>query len=161
MAKKKNKIEVLPNGKKALTAAVMNSDFKGQKNPLWSYLLALVWFAAIVAFSYYFNPVCYLCCIPMPFMLIKEIKKDIRRRKLKYYSIERPCIEKKLYERDEDPDEWQLWFNNREGDWNVAATVDKEYYDATEVGDEFYLVFAENERTPCLWYRKSEWEYVN
>lgn len=79
---------------------------------------------------------------------------------MQYYTIERPCIDKKLAEYDESPDEWQLWFHNKEGDWRVAVSVDKEFYDTTEIGDEFYLVFANDERTPCLWYRKSEWELV-
>lgn len=156
--KSSTQITVLPNGKKALTSAVVNNVFRKQKSSLWEYFGIFAWIVAIAAFSHFFNPACYLCLIPYPFILIKDIRKDIRRHKMQYYAIERPCIEKKLAQHDEDPDEWQLWFYNKEGDWTVAVSVDKEYYDATEVGEEFYLVFAYNECTPCLWYRKSEWE---
>ncbi len=159
-AKSKNEITVLPNGKKALTSAVVDRAFRKQKASWLEYLGELAWIGAIVAFSYFFNPVCYLCLIPFPFALISSIRKDIRRHKLQYYSIERPCLEKRLAERDEAPDQWQLWFPNKEGDWNVAISVDKEFYDATQPGEEFYLVFARGERTPCLCYRKSEWELV-
>ncbi|MBQ7328914.1 MAG: hypothetical protein IJX01_03305 [Oscillospiraceae bacterium] len=158
--KKSVQVEVLPNGKKALTKSVVDNAFRKQKNSLWAYLGNFAWVGAIVAFSHFFNPACYLCLIPYPFILIKDIRKDIRRCKLQYYGIERPCIDKKLAEYDESPDEWQLWFYNKEGDWKVAVSVDKEFYDATEIGEEFYLVFARGERTPCLWYRKSEWEMV-
>jgi len=153
-------VTILPNGKKALTNSVVDNAFRKQKSSLLEYFLGLVWVGAIVAFSHFFNPACYLCLIPFPFVLIKSIQKDIRRRKLQYYVIDRPCIEKKIAESDENPDEYQLWFYNREGDWTVAATVEKNYYDATEIGEEFYLVFANGDRTPCLWYRKSEWELV-
>ena len=158
--KKITQIDVLPNGKKALTSTVINDAFHSQKSSLLEYLIELAWIGAIVAFSHFFNPACYLCLIPFPFVLLKSIRKDIRRRKLQYYGIERPCIDKKLAQYDEDPDEWQLWFYNKEGDWKVAVSVDKEFYDATEIGDEFYLVFGNDERIPCLWYRKSEWELV-
>lgn len=156
----KTEIAIFPNGKKALTVEVLNNAFRKQKSSLLEYFLELVWVGAIVAFSHFFNPACYLCLIPFPFALIKSIQKDIRRRKLQYYVIDRPCIEKKISESDEKPDEYELWFYNREGDWTVAATVEKDYYDATEIGEEFYLVFANGKRTPCLWYRKSEWELV-
>lgn len=156
----KTEIAIFPNGKKALTVEVLNNAFRKQKSSLLEYLLELVWVGAIVAFSHFFNPACYLCLIPFPFALIKSIRKDIRRRKLQYYVIDRPCIEKKISESDENPDEYELWFYNKEGDWTVAATVEKDYYDATEIGEEFYLVFANDERTPCLWYKKSEWELV-
>ena len=158
LTKKIKPIDVLPNGKKVLSSAVVNDAFRKQKSSLLEYLIELAWIAAIVAFSHYFNPACYLCLIPFPFVLIKSINKDIKRSKLQYYGIERPCIDKKLAQYDESPDEWQLWFYNKEGDWQVAATVEKEFYDATEIGDEFYLIFAHGERTPALCYRKSEWE---
>ena len=154
---KRNEIIVLPDGKKLLNTAVLNREFRAQKNSLFTYLGSLAWFAAIFAFSYYLNPACFLCLIPLPFMLIKEVKKDRRRRKLKYYVITRPCIDKRLAEYDDSPDEWQLWFLNAKGDWNVAATVEKEFYDASEIGETFHLVFAEDEKLPCLWYRASEW----
>ena len=158
--KKAIQIDVLPNGKKALTSAVIDGAFGSQKSSFLEYLFTLAWIGVIVAFSHFFNPACYLCLIPFPFTLIKSIKKDIRRKNLRYYVIERPCIDKKLAEYDESPDEWHLWFNNKDEDWKVAASVDKEFYDATEIGEDFYLVFAHDERIPCLWYRKSEWELI-
>lgn len=158
--KSATEITVFPNGKKVLTAMIVRKDFRKQKSSLLEYLCELIKVGAVVAFAHFVNPACYLFLLPFPIFLIKMIRKDLRRHKLQYYVIERPCIEKKLAHYDEDPDEWQLWFHNREGDWRVAVSVDKEFYDATEVGEEFYLVFAHGERTPCLWYRKSEWELV-
>lgn len=158
--KSTTEITILPNGKKELSKSVVDNAFRKQKSSLLEYLCQFAWIGAIVAFSHFFNPACYLCLIPFPFVLIKSIRKDIRRRKMQYYAIERPCIDKNFAEYDESPDEWQLWFYNKEGDWKVAVSVDKEFYDATEIGDEFYLVFAKDERIPCLWYRKSEWEMV-
>ena len=154
-------IDVLPNGKKALTPTVVDHAFRKQKGSLWEYLRVFAWVGVIVAFSHFFNPACYLCLIPFPFALIKSIKKDATRRKLQYYGIKRPCIDKKLAQYDESPDEWRLWFYNKEGDWKVSIPVEKEFYDATEVGEEFYLVFAHGERSPCLLYRTSEWELVS
>lgn len=155
---KTTEIAILPNGKKALTSMVVNNAFRKQKSSLLEYLLELIWAGVIVAFSHFFNPACYLCLIPFPLILIKSIRKDIKRSRLQYYGIERPCIEKKLAQYDDEPDEWQLWFYNKAWDWRVAVSVNEECYDATEVGEEFYLIFAHGERVPCLWYRKSEWE---
>ena len=160
LRKKNVQVNLLVNGKKALTSAVVNEAFRSQKTSLAEYLAELIKVGVIVAFAYFLNPVCFLFLIPFPFYIMGKIRKDIRRYKKEYYMIERPCIDKKIAEDDESPDEWQLWFYNREGDWIVAASVDKEYYDATEIGEEFYLVFAKDERTPCLWYRKSEWELI-
>ena len=152
---------ILPNGKKALTMSVVDDALKKKKTTLWGYLGMLAWVVAIAAFSYFLNPACFLCLIPYPFVLIKTIRRDIRLHGLKYYGIERPCIEKIRVENDEGPDDWQLWFYNKDADYKVAASVEKEYYDATEIGEEFYLVFIKDETPPCLWYRKSEWEFVS
>lgn len=94
-------ITILPNGKKALTKSVVDSAFRKQKASLLEYLLELAWIVAIVAFCHFFNPVCYLCLIPFPFVLIKSIRKDIRRHQMQYYAIEGPCVDKKLAEYDE------------------------------------------------------------
>ncbi|MBQ6832538.1 MAG: hypothetical protein IJO28_07900 [Oscillospiraceae bacterium] len=156
--KSKTEIAILPNGKKELSKSVVDIAFRKQKASLLEYLIELVWIGAIIAFSHFFNPACYLFLIVYPFTFTQRIIKDIKRHKLQYYAIERPCVEKKRSQRDEAPDKWQLWFYNKKGDWKVAVSVDKEFYDATEVGEDFYLVFAKGERIPCLWYRKREWE---
>lgn len=157
-SKKKTEAVILPDGKKELTQTVIKNDFFQQKNSFLYYFLEVLWIGAIFAFSYFLSPACFLCLIPAVLLFIKEIRKDIRRRKLKFYVIERPCIKKDIYESNEDPDSYRLWFLNKEEDYNVSVTVEKEYYDATEIGDEFYVTFSVGEKLPCLWYRKSEWK---
>ena len=150
--------QTLPNGKKALTKSVVDHDFFGLKNPWWSYILSLIWLGAIIAFSYYYSPVCYLCAAVGAWKVFKETFKDRKRRKKEYFIILRPCHEKKILTYDDSPDEYSLWFLNQKEDLYVAVTVDKEYYDKTETDEEFYIVFAPDEKYPWLWYRTSEWE---
>ena len=150
--------QTLPNGKKALTKSVVDFDFFGLKNPWWDYIISLIWLGAIIAFSYYFSPFCYLFAAVGAWMVFKEIFKDRKRRKKEYFIILRPCHEKNILTYDDSPDEYSLWFLNQKEDLYVAVTVDKEYYDKTEAGEEFYLVFAPDEKYPWLWYRTSEWE---
>lgn len=149
---------LLPDGKMSLTKAKVEHDVGNTRNSFGDYFAHFIKIGLTIAFSVFLNPVCYICAAVLVWFLIKDIIQDIRRSKMAYYGIERPCIEKKVVEDDEQPDRYQLWFDNKDGDYFVAATVEKEYFDATEVGDDFYLVFFQSERTPCLWYRKSEWE---
>lgn len=133
------------------------NDLKKQRHSAGDYFAKLVWLAAIIAFSYFLNPAVYLCAIPMVWFIIRFIIDDIKRRNPDFYIIERECIEKCLKENDEDPDEWQLWFDNADGTLHVAITAEKEEYDTVEIGERFYLVFLRGDKTPSLHYRKDEW----
>ena len=158
--KKSFDYKILPDGKKALNTEVINYDFLGQKTSVGTYVGYAFWIIVIILFSTYFNPACYLCLIGYPFIIYKEIKKDIKRRNFQYFVIERPCLEKEYVEPDEDPNYWQLLFKNREGDYHVSIKVSEELYNITEIGEDFYLVFAKKERTPCLCYRENDWQLV-
>ena len=76
-------VQLLPNGKKALTTEVVNREFRGQKNPVAEYIGVFFWICAIIAFAYFFNPVCFLFLLAYPFILAKDIRKDISRKNLK------------------------------------------------------------------------------
>jgi len=152
-----NVITVPEKPKKKLTNAVINKELHNQKHSVWEYLgqcLLLGLMFVVVALG---RPAIMIFSIPWAIGIIRMIRQDIRRSKLKYYVLERPCIEKKFVEGDDNPDEWLLWFENMTRQLNVAISVKQDYFDATELGEEFYVVFLINEKTPCLCYRKSEW----
>lgn len=149
---------LLPDGKMSLTKQKVEFDVGNTRNTFGDYLAHFIKIGACTAFSAFLNPVCFVCVAILVWFLVKDIIRDISRSKMIYYGIERPCLDKRIVEDDEGPDTYQLWFENKQGDYHVAATVEKDYFDGTEVGDEFYLVFFQDETVPCLWYRKSEWE---
>ena len=147
-----------PN-KKRLTKAIIDKELHNQKHSFWEYLGQAALVGLMILIVNLGRPAILLCAIPLALNVINMIRHDIKRSALKYYILERPCIEKKFVEGDESPDDWQLWFNNRNGELNVALSVTQEFHDATELGEEFYVVFMERDKLPSLCYRKSEWVY--
>ncbi|MBR4282855.1 MAG: hypothetical protein IKT35_03985 [Clostridia bacterium] len=143
--------------KKHLTNAVINKDIHNQKHSFWEYLGEAFLFGLMFVVVALGRPLILILGIPLLISLILMIRDDIRRSKLKYYVIERKCLEKKFVEGDDSPDAWRLWFQNKKGNLYVAIDVEKSFYDATEIGEEFYVVFLEKDKTPCLCYKKSEW----
>lgn len=143
--------------KNRLTNAVINKELHNQKHSIWEYLGQLALLGLMFLVLALGRPGIMLCSIPWTINVVRMIRDDIRRSKLEYYVLDRPCIEKKFVQGDDNPDEWQLWFENMNGDYNVAISVEKDFHDATEIGEEFYIVFLIKDKVPCLCYRKSEW----
>lgn len=143
--------------KNKLTNAVINKALHNQRHSVWEYLGELLWFGLMLVLLALGRPLIMIFSIPWAINIVIMIKDDIRRSKLRYYVLERPCIEKKFVEDDDKPDEWQLWFENMNRDLKVAISVERDFHDSTEVGEEFYIVFLLNDKIPCLCYRKSEW----
>lgn len=141
-----------------LTRQMVENTLCKQKNTFWSYLGVIAGIFLSIILGAFVFPMFYLFIVNCIISLKKMISTDINRKDLQYYVIDRPCIEKKVAEHDESPDELQLWFLNKDEDLYVAVSVEKDYYDATELGEGFYLVFAAAEKLPCLWYRKKEWD---
>ena len=146
--------------KKELTNQAIYNDIKAQKGGLLSYFGGILWITFIFVFATMFNPVVYLCGVVAIFMFLKVIKDDIKRIKPKFYVIERPCHDKDIYESDDSPDCYRLWFLNKNQDWILPFEVKKEEYDLYEIGDEFYVVFLEKDKSPCLIYSKKEYELI-
>lgn len=143
--------------KKKLTNTVIDKDLKNQKNTVWAYLGQLLLLGLMILVAALGRPFILLCAIPWALTLIGMIRHDIRRKKLQYRVLERACEEKKFVEDDEAPDRWQLWFKNGDGQLLVALEVTSDFYNATEIGEVFYVVFLVNDKLPALCYRISEW----
>lgn len=143
--------------RKQLTNDIINQDLHNQRHTVKDYLFEvflLGLFILVVALGGYH------ILIMAPFWLLSLIRMiihDVRRSQLQYYIIEKPCIGKKFVEHDDSPDEWQLWFENKSRNLHVAVGVEQKFYDLTEINEEFYVVFLEKDKVPCLCYRKSEW----
>lgn len=152
-----NVIATIDTPKKKLTNAVIDKELHNQKHTTWEYIGEFLLLGLMFVVVYLGRPGILLLSIPWAIGLYRMIKHDIRRNKLKYYVLDRPCIEKKFVEGDESPDEWLLWFQNMTKELNVAISVKQDFYDATEIGEEFFVVFLHDDKLPCLCYRKSEW----
>ena len=151
---------VLPNGKKRLDKAFIDREFRNNEKTITSLFLWILGVGILILLGTILSPVIYTFTFPAPFLAIRDMRKRRRRRRLEYVVFRRTCLQKSIAESDESPDEYLLWFLNPTKELNVAATVAKEYYDATEVGEEFIVVFAKGEKLPVLWYRGTEWELV-
>ncbi len=145
--------------KKKLTNAVIEKDLTAQKHSAWSFVFQGGLFLAMFILSYW-RPGILLLSIPLVITVIRMIRDNTKRTTPKYYLLERKCIEKKIAENDDGPDYNQLWFENYNGTLRVALVVEKEFYDKTTIGEDFYIVFLVKDKTPCLCYRKSEWTNV-
>ncbi|MBQ5885463.1 MAG: zinc ribbon domain-containing protein [Clostridia bacterium] len=143
--------------KTRLTNAVINKDIHNQKHTFWQYLGQLSLLGLMFLVCFLGNPLIMLCSIPWALTMIKMIRDDVRRSNLKYYVLERACMEKKVVQQDDGPDTLQLWFENATREFIVAVEVKQAVYDTAEVGEQFYIVFLAKEKTPCLCYKKSEW----
>ena len=144
--------------KRKLTYQMVTDALCKQRNSFCSYLVVIAVMGLAIVLGTFVFPVFYLFIVNCIISLVKMTSNDIKRKDLHHDVIDRPCIEKRRVETDNEPDVWQLWFNNKDGDLNVAVVVEKNDYDVTELGECFYLVFSKNETIPCLWYRKKEWE---
>lgn len=145
------------NSKTRLTNAIIDKDIHNQKHSVWEYLGQLLLLGLMFLVLALGRPGIMLLSIPWVINVIRMIRDDIRRSRLKYYVLERTCLEKKFVQGDDNPDTWQLWFENRNRDLYVAISVEQSFYDATEIGEEFFVVFLAQDKTPCLCYKKSEW----
>lgn len=143
--------------KTTLTNAVINKDIHNQKHSVWAYLGQVLILGLMFLCLALGRPWLMILSVPWCINLIKMIRDDVKRSKLKYYVLERPCLEKKFVQGDDKPDMWQLWFANADGSLFVAVSVEESCYNATEVGEEFFVVFLKKDKIPCLCYRKSEW----
>lgn len=143
--------------KKKLTNAVIDKELHNQKHTAWEYLFEALIFVLILVVVYFGREMMLIFVIPWGISLYKMIQHDNRRSRLKYYVLDRPCKEKKFVENDDSPDEYLLWFENMTRELRVALSVKQDFYDATEIGDEFFVVFLHDDKLPCLCYRKSEW----
>ena len=143
--------------KKKLTNAVINKELHNQKHTAWEYLFEALLFVLIFVVVYFGRDMMLIFVIPWGISLYRMIQHDIKRDELKYYVMDCPCVEKKFVENDESPDEYLLWFENRARGLNVELSVKQDFYDATEIGEEFFVVFLYDDKLPCLCYRKSEW----
>ncbi len=144
--------------KQILSRELVLQALRKQRNSVFSYLSMIAGLGIAVALGTFVFPLFYLFIVNCLIELKKMISIDLSRKKLQHHVILRPCEEKEIVEQDSGPDVLKLWFLNREGDLSVAVTVDREFYNQTQIGEEFYLVFAGEEKPPCLWYRKSQWE---
>ncbi len=151
-------VQVPDPPKQILTRDMVENALRKQRNSVLSYLAAVAGIGISVALGAFVFPPFYLFIVNCLLELKKMITADLARKNLHHHVITRPCVEKKIAERESDPDQPQLWFYNRDGDWIVAVNVDEDFYNATQLDEKFHLVFAEKEKTPCLWYRASEWE---
>lgn len=144
--------------KQILSQELVLQALRKQRNSIFAYLSMIAGLGIAVALGTFVFPLFYLFIVNCLIELKKMISIDLSRRKLQHHVILRPCEEKEIVEQENGPDVQQLWFLNRKGDLLVAVTVDREFYNQTQIGEEFYLVFAGEEKFPCLWYRKSQWE---
>ena len=145
--------------KKELNKYVIDKDLHNQKNTVGAYIGQALLFVLMIVVAVIGNPAILICGIFWVLNVIRMIRDDAKRSALKYYVLERTCIDKKHVTDDDGPDRWQLWFENRDGSLYVATEVEKDFHDATELGDSFYVVFLQDDKTPCLCYRTTEWGY--
>ena len=146
-----------PNRSKTrLTNAIIDKDIHNQKHSVWEYLGQVLLLGLIVVVFMLGRPLIVVFCIPLALNIIRMIRDDIRRSKLKYYVLERPCLEKRFVESEDNPDVWQFWFENADRNLYVAVSVEQSVYDSTEVGEEFFVVFLAKDKTPCLCYKMNE-----
>ena len=144
-------------GKNLLTNAVIQKDLHSQKHSVWEFLGQLLLLGLMFLVAYLGSPAIFICGIFWVLNVINMIRHNVKRSRKKYYVLERDCIKKEFVEKDEDPDVWKLWFVNRNGELYVSLEVSRDFYDETQIGEGFYVVFLENDRTPSLCYRKTQW----
>lgn len=142
---------------KELTMAQIQKDLKGKKHSIGEYLGQLVLVAITAGIISLGAAGAVIFYFAIAINVLRMILHDLKHRKPSFYILERACLEKKQVEQDEGPDEWQLWFSNADGSLWVAIRVEKEFYDQTQVGEEFYVVFLQQGKYPSLVYRKSQW----
>lgn len=162
MKKKKKAYEykVLPDGKKALNTEVINYDFLGQKNTIGTYIGYTIAFIAIILLGIFVHPLAFLLLLWWTFSLKKTIKKDIRRKNLRYDVTIRLCTRKEYIPDSEYADSWEIYFINKSGTSETSISVTEEFYNKIEMGDNLYLVYSKDEGIPCLWYSEKEWQLV-
>ena len=159
--KKKHTIEPKINpetNKKILTCEIVKNDLKNQKSSFFTYILYLLGIAIAIALGYFLLWAFYLFVVNCLIQIVKTFRTNRNRKSLAHQVLSVPCIEKNTGKDDDRPNELRLWFRNIKGDLHVAVVVEKEDYDATQLGDLFHIVFVPKEDVPCLWYRDSEWE---
>lgn len=151
----KNVTTISADYRRQLTDQIIKEDLLEQTTSdlLYAALIALLTVNLILAILT--HPILYGCVAFFVALLGFFFIQDRKLTKPAYYVLERLCVKKQII--TDDTDQWQLWFETRERDRIAAALVNEELYDAAVIGEEFYVVFLENSKTPSLCYRKSEW----
>lgn len=143
--------------KKKLTDAVIQADLQKQKHTAVDYIKQALLLGLMLLVLYLGRPAIMIFSIPWAINVYKMLRYDKKRSERRYWVVERLCEEKEFVEGDENPDQWRLWFSSMTEEKLVALQVQKDFYDATELEEAFFIVFLQGEKIPCLCYRKSEW----
>lgn len=143
--------------KQKLTTAMIDQQLQTQKHSGMEYLFYILLLLIILVAFVFETFEALLAIIPWCITFFSMTRHDSKRNKLQYDILERACIEKTIADNEDSPDECLLWFESVTGESTVAITVDRDFYDETELQEEFYVVFLQNDRLPCLCYRKNEW----
>lgn len=139
-----------------LTKELICRAMDAKKHSAGSFIGDAILLILAIVIGTYANPLLYFSVIIGILSVINKIWENIDYRKKQYYILERSCVKK---EYNDEEDVYNLRFENRERDKWVAVNVDKELYDATEIGEEFYVVFVGFAETACLCYKKKHWTF--
>lgn len=145
------------NHLKPLTSEVIKKDLHLQKSSKWGYIFIIAFLLFTSVMSVIGHPIGLVMVAMLAYSLIKMILHDSRISKFRYTIVERICVGLRYIPDGEGADEWKLEFKDINNVRTKSMSVDESFYNATKTGDEFYVVFLGEEKSPCLCYRKSEW----
>lgn len=144
------------NLRERLTREIICKDIEAKKHRIWAFLGDFIMLTLCLVVGIWGGSGVILLSVFWVASIIGKIRENIRFGQKRFYILERPCSKK---EYRDDGNDYVLWFEERAGKWLRAMYVDKEFYDATEVGEEFYVVFVEHIKKPCLCYKKKHWNF--
>lgn len=156
-----NKIELLvpaahTDDRKVLTSEIIDKDLKTKRYKVGEFLIQAGIATAVIILSV-FRPAAALLLIYSVINIVRMICHNAKMNSLKYYVLERNCVQKEKYMDAEDRTGWLLWFENRDKKMLIGVFVEEEFYNTTKLGEAFYLVVVDKKNSPGLCYRKSEW----
>lgn len=143
--------------KKQLTPEVIKKDLHLQKSSKWGYIFVIAFLLFTSVMSVIGHPIALVIVAILAYDLIKMILRDSRISKFSYAIVERICVGMRYIPDGEGADEWKLDFKDINNVRSRSMSVEESFYNATKTGEEFYVVFLGEEKSPCLCYRKSEW----
>ena len=142
------------NFRERLTQEIICKDIEGKKHKIGDFLVDIIMLILCVGVGIWGGSGVIFLSVFWVASIIGKMKENIRFGQKRYYILERPCRKK---EYRDDGDDYVLWFGDRTGKWLRAMYVDKAFYDVTEIDEDFYVVFVEHVKKPCLCYRKKDW----